>query len=98
MAAAKDILITDDDLVFQNGDFAIIESDSQHIQDIIHESTGAYKQFPLVGVGIFNYLNGSNFGNGLKKEITSQLIIDGYSINQLDVDTEGNINVDAVRN
>lgn len=98
MAAAKDVLITDDDIAFQNGDFVIVESDPQHIQDIIHESTGAYKQFPLVGVGIFNYLNGSNYGNALKKEITSQLITDGYVINQLDVDTNGNINIDAIRN
>lgn len=99
MATAKDILLTDDDLKFTSGDFEIGESDNQHQQDIIFENTGAYKQFPLVGVGIINYLNSSGAQLQLTKNIKSQLETDGYRVNSVDFtgNDTSNFTVDAIR-
>lgn len=100
MATAKDILLTENDYSFLNGDFSIGESDPQHIQDIIFENVGAYKQFPLVGVGIMNYLNSSGAQLLLSREIQLQLETDGMRLNEI-VFNETDVSdftVDAVRN
>lgn len=52
---AKDILI---DEIFKDGDFNIGHSDEQHIEHILLAQKGDYKQHPLLGVGIIDYLNG----------------------------------------
>lgn len=101
MAAFKDIALDKDgDLLFSNGDFKIVESDQQHIVDIINENEGAYKQFPLVGVGINKYLNASNANNILLKNIKKQLEADGYHVNNILFNNNDltDIEVDAIRN
>lgn len=99
MATAKDILLNDDDLIFANGDFSIGESDQQHIQDIVFENTGAYKQFPLVGVGIINYLNSSGAQLILGRNIKTQLETDGYRVDNTKFSSNdlSNFTIDAVR-
>ena len=100
MAAAKDFLLLDNETVFSNGDFVIDYSDSQHIEDIVSENIGAYKQFPLCGVGIINYLNSSGAQQALRNEINTQLAIDGYSVNDVFFATNdtSSLSIDAVRN
>jgi hypothetical protein len=99
MATAKDILLDNDDLIFANGDFSISDSDQQHIQDIVFENTGAYKQYPLVGVGIINYLNSSGAQLILTRNIKSQLETDGYRVDSVKFSENdvSNFTVDAVR-
>jgi lipoprotein-releasing system permease protein len=51
--AVKDITLDDNfDLIIENGDFKVSDSDMQHIQLICITNLGHWKQFPLVGVGI----------------------------------------------
>jgi len=48
-----DFALTNNDLtITPAGDFAIGESDNQHLYDIINSFPGWWKQFPQVGVGI----------------------------------------------
>lgn len=97
---AKDILLEDNDLKFSTlGDFEIGESDNQHQQDIIFENIGAYKEHPLVGVGIINYLNSTNTQLQLAREIKLQLEVDGYVVESVDfVGTDiSNFTIDAIR-
>jgi hypothetical protein len=102
MAAASDILqsVTTGDYEWSaNGDFTIGLSDNQHQVDIIQSNKGSWKQYPLCGVGINNYLNASGATMQLKKEITTQLTTDGYSVNDIifssnEVDS---FTVDAIR-
>ena len=101
MAAAKDILqsVSNGDLEFKNGDFKNGFSDEQHQVDIIQSNPGDWKQFPLCGVGINNFLNSSGAVLQLKKEITTQLTTDGYSVNEIVFETNevDKFTVDAIR-
>lgn len=55
---ANDILIDNTgDLNILNGDFNVGYSDEQHIEHVLLTSKGHYKQNPLIGVGIENYIN-----------------------------------------
>jgi hypothetical protein len=96
---AKDFLIdTDNDLLFDNGDFSVGLSDSTHIQDIITSFTGYWKQFPLCGVGIISYLNSSGEQQRLKNEINIQLKNDGYKVNSISITEEGAVKLNTERN
>lgn len=101
MAAAKDILqsISTGDLEWANGDFKNGFSDEQHQVDIIQSNQGDWKQYPLCGVGINYYLNSSGATMQLKKEITTQLTVDGYSVNEIVFKTNevDKFTVDAIR-
>jgi hypothetical protein len=76
---AQDILLTTDyDLAISDGDFVIGESDNQHIELIIQTATGAWKQFPTLGVGIIRYSGSTGQINTLRREINVNLKADGY--------------------
>lgn len=98
--AAKDILLSNGDILIENGDFSIGLSDEQHQEDIVFENAGAYKQFPLVGVGIINYLNSSGAQLILSRNIKTQLETDGFRVDLVKFDGSdiSNFTIDAVRN
>jgi hypothetical protein len=55
MATAKDFLQNDDnDLLIENNDFVIGNSDEDHIVDIINSAQGDWKEYVLCGVNIDN--------------------------------------------
>lgn len=69
------------DLYFNtfDGDFDIMGSDQQHIEDILQSFNGDWKQFPMVGVGISSYLNSVGQEQRLPREVIVQLRADGYT-------------------
>lgn len=90
--AVKDIKLTENnDLAIQNGDFIAIESDVQHVNDIIEASEGHYKQFPLLGVGIENYLNSNGKEQQLNNSIKVNLKSDNYDVNKIDIITDNGV-------
>ena len=97
MAKARDIKLIENDLVIQNGDFVITDSDQQHIEDIIQAYIGHYKEFPLAGVGIDLYMNSSGTQLELQRIIRLQLESDGYTINNVIITDEGKLYIDAER-
>lgn len=50
-------LDADGDLNIAGGDFTVGPSDVQHVEDIIESFAGMWKQNPLLGVGIKQFLN-----------------------------------------
>jgi hypothetical protein len=82
--AVKDITLDDNlDLIIENGDFKVSDSDMQHIQLICLTDLGHWKQFPLLGVGIEKYIASSGQVDSLKRNINIQLSSDGYKVNQI---------------
>jgi len=92
---------TDGDAKISNGDLAIGESDKQHIQDILYSAPGWWKQYPLVGLNPYRYINSKDTLQSLTNNVKGQLTADGYiKINSnISIDSAGRIsgNVDAQR-
>lgn len=98
---AKDILLDDNfDLIIENGDFKIGNSDIQHIQLICITDLGHWKQSPLQGVGIHNYISSSGQQAALKRNISIQLAADGYKVNEVilkGINEDFEYSIDAIR-
>lgn len=92
---------SDGDLKIENGDFIAGNSDNQHIADIIASFPGENKQFPLVGVGVMQYLNSTSRDQQLESSIKQQLESDGYQVNSISLmrDASGKIKIstDSIR-
>jgi len=98
MAMVKDIdLETDLDLKIIDGDFAISDSDQNHVINILKAYLGGYKQFPLVGVGIDYYLASAGTQQVIKRNITVQMESDGYKVNKIEVLGQSKYSIDANR-
>lgn len=96
MGKVYDILLgTDFDLLIQGGDFATGESTRQHQQCLLIAESGQYKQNPTMGVGTFSFTNDDETLENLKKAIQKNFEADGMSIEQLKVNTKGDIDVTA---
>jgi hypothetical protein len=88
----NDLLLSNDDLIVLNGDFATGESLGQHVQHIIASHKGEYKQNPLTGVGKSRFINGAIDG-ALRRDIQIQLEGDGIRLDAFNV-TDGQIQID----
>ena len=66
------------DLATLNGDFITGPSDAQHVADIIVATQGSFKEYPALGVGLFNYLASTGLESQLVTSIVQQLSSDGY--------------------
>lgn len=84
------LLDQDGDLLIRDGDFAVGESDDQHIEDIITAFPGWWKQFPLLGVGIFQNIKSSQNPQDLERSIKINLQSDGYDVSNARVAINGN--------
>ena len=100
MAIYNDIITdSENDLIIENGDFKLNESDSQHVEHIITADKGQFRQWPLIGVGINRLINGSINPQSLKQVIKLNLESDNYNVRLIEVDSidKLSINVDAQR-
>lgn len=89
----KDILLEDNDLIIEDGDFKVADATRQNQQLIIVSHKGEWKQHPLTGVGISDWLKGEKNG-GLKAEIKQQFKADGMKVHKIDL-TNNTIRIDA---
>jgi hypothetical protein len=90
----KDYMLdSDNDLRIENGDFVIDDSDLQHQELLLYAEKGAYKQYPLTGVGIMTYLKDEN-PDDLLREIRLQFAQDGMQVNKLAI-VNGKLEVSA---
>jgi hypothetical protein len=82
--AVKDIILDDDlDLLITDGDLTVSYSDEQHMLIIVNTSVGSFKQAPLMGVGITQYISSSGQTDALRRSINIQLAADGYKVNEV---------------
>lgn len=66
------------ELIESNGDFLLTESDNKLIAVTVQSGKGEFKEFPLHGIGIFNYLNSNINKQSLERIIKTGLKSDGY--------------------
>ena len=63
----------------ETGDLLIGISDNQHFDDIIMASQGDFKEFPLLGVGFFKFMNSRTRKQDLESAIRFNLNADNVS-------------------
>lgn len=101
MIQVKDIMLDDNnDLTIRNGDFDVQYSDGQHVKLILLSELGAWRQEPLVGIGIRRMLNIklSDIDRMLlRKQIAIQLQYDGYAVQNVSLTASKKLSVDYER-
>ena len=97
-----DVMLDDNgDLDLSTGDFRINNNDLGHIESIILSQKGEWKQFPMIGVAMANYLNAplsSEIRVAIEKEIKIQLESDSFTNIFVKVNVDGTVNVNASKN
>jgi hypothetical protein len=78
MAIRYDIGLNNNDLVIQYGDFIIAESDTQHVVDTLNAFAGWWKEFPLDGVGVMQYIKSPADVQDINRNVRINLLADGY--------------------
>ena len=69
----------------ENDDFMTGEAENNYIEYILLSSPGHWKEYPLVGVGIWKYLNGTQSPQVLQRDIQEQLRADIFTKPYVDV-------------
>ena len=98
MAVTDHRYIENSGLLIENGDFALVESEQDHIKDIVLDNKGEWKQFPLVGVGALQFLNATRNLDDVRKKIQVQLEYDDFRVDSIGQDKNGQIRIVARRN
>jgi len=95
---AKDIKLDEnEDIDIEGGDFRLADSDQVHIEHILRSNKGYWFEYPLLGVGIISEQNGSKSRQQLKQDIRRQLVYDNFSIRQIKISNDNEIDINAVR-
>lgn len=96
---AKDLLEDNNgDLSILNGDLEVGFSDEQHQADLLVAFKGEYKQYPLMGIGIENYLASPisvYTRQKFEKETSLQLQADSATDISVDYAADGSIKIAA---
>jgi hypothetical protein len=90
--ARTDIQLLDNDLIIQNNDLVIGESDDQHIEDTINAGPGWWKENYTDGVNIRQYLKSKNFQE-INRSITLNLADDGYKASPIISNNNGQLTI-----
>ena len=80
-----DDLIITDDIEIKNGDQVVADSNAQNVEFIITDKPGQFYQFPTLGVGIVDELNGSISKQALRQKIKNNLEADNRRVNKIEV-------------
>ena len=80
-----DDLIIQDDIEIKNGDLVVADSNAQNVEFIITAKPGQFYQFPTLGVGIVDELNGSISKQALRLKIKNNLEADNRRVNKIEV-------------
>ena len=81
---AKDILLdADGDLLIENGDLKVSESDQQEIETILKLNKGDLKRDPVLGCNLMQLINSDISEVEIKQRIKLNLERDGKKINSI---------------
>ena len=94
MAERQDIQLDRDELLIEDGDFVVGDSNYQQICHIMTAAPGSYKHAPMLGVNI-NSMLGANDLVHLERIIREQLTKERFSIKQVVIADCQNIDIDA---
>jgi hypothetical protein len=76
----QDILFENGDVKIQDGDFAVGDSDVQHINDIITLNKGEHKQNLAIGFGMNKQLQSVVTAQRFKRDLKLALAQDGMDV------------------
>lgn len=97
---AKDILTDKQgDLAVLNGDIEVGYSDEQHVEHILLAHKGDYKQSPLIGAGVSDFVRSPNTQierRKKEKEISLQLKSDNAKNISVDFGADGTLTIEAI--
>jgi hypothetical protein len=95
----KDFALDDNgDMLIVNGDFAIEEGESQHLEDMLLCPAGGWITDPLLGIGLRKFYKGANSQSLLDKlesDLRLQLKYDNWEVNTIGVFSLNNIIINA---
>lgn len=92
----KDILLNEaGDLLIEDGDFTVGQSDMQHVEHIIALAKGEFKEFPLLGFGVENYLKTNTEPLEFKRDLKVQLEYDNYKNADVELTNDYQLKVDV---
>ncbi len=96
----QDFILNEHDLAFKDNDFWMGEADQQHLELILLSHKGAFKEYPILGVGITDYIKSPEVISRLRleNEISKQMEYDNFFIKDIDVNDLTNINIDGTYN
>jgi hypothetical protein len=80
-------------MLIRNGDFVPGESTRQHQRRLLMAHKGEYKQHPLAGVGLRDYVDDEN-PDAMIREIRKQLVADGMRVDSIQIIPNG-LHIDA---
>lgn len=96
MTKRDDILLNEsNELEFLAGDFLVGVSDQQHVRHILEANKGHYYQFPLVGLGARDLINGNINRDELRQDIKIQLKADNYRTLTVSIDADFDVFINA---
>ena len=85
----KDLIIEKEgDLIIKDGDFLVEDSSFQNIEMIFKSHQGEFKENPNIGVNLIKSKSGV-IDRFLKREITMQLELDGFNLEDISINSEG---------
>jgi hypothetical protein len=82
----QDLGLENNDIIISNGDLTIVFSDQQHVIDTMNAYKGWWKEHPLDGVAIQQFLGAPNGDEVLIREIKVELNKDGYATSEIRID------------
>lgn len=91
----NDIILTSMDVAILNGDFVVGDATKQHQELLLSTAPGDWKQHPVVGVGLVNFIDDES-PEGMLREIRQQFTKDGMRITNLKATSVATIEVTAV--
>ena len=90
-----DIILQDYDIVIENADIKLDEARQQDLELICKSEKGQFYQYPRIGVGIERQLNGGKTPLEIKGLIRENLVMDNFLVNEIKIDNNFNIYIDA---
>ena len=82
------------DVACKNGDLVNDDATFQHQKDLLAASEGEYKFDPLVGVGLFEFLDDEDPSQMLRK-VRMQFGKDGMNVRIARINNKGKMEIDA---
>ena len=92
-----DILFDNQGMILVNGDVAAGEADNELIADILISSSGHYKNYPVIGANVPQYLNEPVNPQTIKRNIKVSLSADVFPNTRVDISQFPEIKINEER-
>lgn len=84
-------------IIMQGGDVVVNSSDGRHVNVLLISTKGSFRFHPTAGIAIQRYLNAVGSTDEVVQDIQEGLTADGYEVKQIELDSNGQLIVNAKR-